>query len=321
MLEYGIINDRSPHLIADLCEIICYYEDTSVSRGDIEEYITRNGGEGLFSELITDSGAETNERIQRLTEDAFQHLMYRQSAFADWYPFKVQHDVLELKDQFDPMHTMYSALLSDSRLKMFSRQDRSRLALEFEAICREAIAGLLPKWTIYHFGVGGSDRKQFGNKLKDALPKLAEKLRDDLNLRRINQIPDNDSGDGGIDIVAVHEWRDAAESLPVYFAQCAAQQENWPEKRFEAHPISLEKYFSFFHKPGSIMFIPVCYRGPDGQWIDSDGHQSILIDRLRIIELFQAQIDTGLKTITDLNSVILAPFGIGSFRPVKRIAA
>lgn len=322
MDAYGIINDKAPHIVADLCEIICYFEDSPVSRGDIEEFINVKGGEGLLKQLVTEGGAETNERIQKFTEDAFKHLLYRQAAFGDWYPFRAEHDVLELCTPQTAKHKIYAALLADSRLKMFPQDQRAALAAEFEALCREAAAGLFPTWTIYHFGVGGADRATFGNKLKDALPALGAKIRDSVIQRRINELSDHNVGDGGIDLVAISEWSDPAEAVPVYFAQCAAQQENWPEKKFEAHPLTHEKYFNFFHKPGSIMFIPICYRGPDGLWIDSAGHQNILIDRLRIIQLFQRQIDDNSKTVEQLVEVIANPLATGLFNaPDLAVAA
>lgn len=51
MPDYGVINDRSPHIVADLCEIIALFENTPISRGDIESFVTAKGGEGLFREL------------------------------------------------------------------------------------------------------------------------------------------------------------------------------------------------------------------------------------------------------------------------------
>lgn len=125
MPDYGVINDRSPHIVADLCEIIALFENTPISRGDIESFVTAKGGEGLFRELDAANDAETNERIQALTEDAFQHLRYRQIAFGRWYPFVVEHDVIELKAEYDDYHRVYAALLSQSRLKMFDRPDRA----------------------------------------------------------------------------------------------------------------------------------------------------------------------------------------------------
>lgn len=313
-MDYGIINDRSPHIIADLCEIISYLEDTPVSRSDVEEFITTKGGDGLLMTLAGEGGAETNEKIQQLTEDAFQHLMYRRAAFGDWYPFAVEHDVLELRAALDDNHKIYATLLFASRLKMFGRSDISRLAAEFETLCTEAAKGLFPAWNVYHFGAGGSDRARFGNKLKDAFSSLAALIRDDVN-KRVEELSEQNVGDGGIDIVAVKEWNDPAESLPVYFAQCAAQQEKWPEKRFEAHPITHERYINFFNKPGAILFIPLCYRGPDGQWIDSEGHNCLLIDRLRIVELFQQRIEDGATTAADILALVSAPVAVGTFRP------
>lgn len=313
MPDYGIINDRSPHIVADLCELICYLENTSVSRGDIESFVASKGGDGLLRELNAGNDSETNENVQKLTEDAFQHLRYRLKAFGSWYPFVVDHDVIELRNSQDVKHSIYVALLISSRLKMLPAADRIRRASEFESICYKALSLLLPTWNVYHFGSGGADRHLFGNRLKDALPALAEKTRDDVLMHRVNELSDHNVGDGGIDLAAVFEWADPAQALPVYFAQCAAQQENWPEKKFESHPVTHERFFSFFHKPGSLLFIPVCYRGPDGAWIDSVAMQSILVDRLRLIELFDRGIEKDQISPEDIFGLIQAPIKRGSF--------
>ncbi|RYE58578.1 MAG: hypothetical protein EOP20_05865 [Hyphomicrobiales bacterium] len=313
MPDYGVINDRSPHIVADLCEIIALFENTTVARGDIESFVAAKGGEGLFQELNAANDTETNERIQTLTEDAFQHLRYRQTAFGRWYPFTVQHDVIELKAEYDDYHRVYAALLSQSRLKMFERSVIAKAAAEFEAICREALPGLFPTWTIYHFGAGGLHRPQFGNKLKTALTALAEKTRDKLILDHINELSEHDVGDAGIDLVALYEWNDTAAAVPTAFCQCAAQQEGWPEKRFEASPLSLERFFSFFHKPATILFIPVCYRAPTGQWVSSDAHQSILIDRLRLTELFDLRLAGDDVEIANILSVLSQTIEPGVF--------
>lgn len=313
MPDYGIINDRSPHIIADLCELICLCEATSVSRGDIESYINTKGGAGLLTELSASDDTQTNERIQALTEDAFQHLIYRQNAFKHWYPYVVSHDVIEVKDSYTDHHRIYASLLIQSRLKMLPRADRFRLASEFEALCREALPGLLPAWRIYHFGANGRDRHLFGHKLKDALRVLAGKLKDGIIEKRVNELSEHDVGDAGIDLVGMYEWQDDAESIATYFCQCAAQQTGWPEKRFEASPLSLERYFSFFHKPGTVLMIPVCYRIPSGQWLGSDGHQSILVDRLRLVELMDNLIDGGAKGIEAFLATVSQPIEPGAF--------
>lgn len=318
MLNYGIINDRSPHIIADLCEISCFFEDRAVSRSDIEEFITTRGGAGLLS-LMEHGGettAETNERMQRLTEDAFKHLTYRSAAFGSWYPFKAQHDVLELVEELSSEQQIYINLLSYSRLKMFDRSKRSKFAADFEALCCFAMSGLFPTWKVYHFGAGGRDRSLFGNKLSDAISVLAEKLRDELHTKHVSKISSQDVGDAGIDIVALHEWGDPAEAIPAYFAQCAAQQNGWPEKKYEAHPISIAKYVNFFCPPGAILFIPLCYRGPDGHWLDADGHNVILIDRLRLAELLSAQFSRDDTLKGEVLSVASEPFVRGAYKPL-----
>ena len=77
--DYGLINNRAPHLVADLCEIICYFENREVSRGDTEAFLSEKGGDGLLADLkLGDLGsAEANDKFQALSEEVFRHLTYR----------------------------------------------------------------------------------------------------------------------------------------------------------------------------------------------------------------------------------------------------
>jgi hypothetical protein len=316
-----MINDRSPHIIADLCEIICFFEAITVSRGDIESFIQSKGGAGLMQELTADNDTETNERIQRLTEDAFQHLVYRSRAFADWYPFVVNHDVLELKDAVGDKHKIYAIFLIDSRLKMLPLADRIRCAAEFEVLCYRALPALLPNWKTYHFGKGGLDRGKFGQKIKEALPALADLLRDDVLMNNVAELKERDTGDAGIDLVSVYEWRDGARGVPAYLGQCAAQQENWPEKKYEAHGLELDRFIHLFHKPGTILFIPLCYHGPDGKWVDTVAFQTILVDRLRLVELIEIRLADGGLSMTDLLAIVAVEPEPGAFAAAENAAA
>lgn len=290
IVSYGVINDRSPHLIADLFEIVAIFENREVSRGDIETYLANEAGKGLVEELEGEAGhgastAEVNEKFQRLSEEVFLHLQYRQVAFGDWYPFTAEADVLTPNLPLSDKTKLYVSLLVYSRLKMVSNSNRSIFAAKFEALSVEAVKGLFPNWDVYRFGKGGADRAVFGNKLSAAIRVLATKLKDTVDETYIAEIDARDTGDAGIDIVAVNELADIARGVPAFFGQCAAQQLTWPEKKFEASAKSIGQYIHFFHDPGTMLIIPVFYRNPDGKWVKSDGWNSILIDRLRLIKL------------------------------------
>jgi hypothetical protein len=298
--DYGVINDKSPHIIADLLEIKCFFERSPMARGDVETIVDREGGEELKAELESekgnddDSSAEKNARVQRLSEDVFANLMYRAEAFDCWYPFVVKHDVLELLPAFTDRHRIYLLLLACSRLKMFPKATIGDFAAKFELLSVEALKGLYPGWEIIHFGKGGKDRHHFGNKYKIAIAALAKRLKDSPVQERIDEIPDHDVGDGGIDIVALNTFGDAAPGCTVYFAQCAAQQTGWPEKKFEAHAVEQSKHINFFHAPGNLLTIPLCYRGPDGKWVSSEGYGAVLLDRLRLVKLIEGRAPDGI---------------------------
>ena len=195
---------------------------------------------------------------------------------------------------------------------MFSPADRSRFAADFEVLCVEASLGFTGTWRVVHFGAGGRDRAALGNRLKDALIALAWDLREIPVAQEIQEISDHDVGDAGIDIILYKEWADLARGIPSYFAQCAAQQKDWPTKKYEANALNLEKYLSFFHKPGTILFIPLCFRDVDGKWVDSSGHQTTLVDRKRLLELIDARIAGGEDEYRVFGR-IPQPFPLGCF--------
>ena len=310
--DYGIINDRAPHLVADLCEIISYFEDVEVSRSDIETYLFERGGKGLFSELeLADpDSAEANEEFQKLSEDVFRHFRYRATAFGAYYPFVVRGDLLFPVETITQRHKIYAALLAFSRLKMFSRAEQIQFARSFEELCVEAAVGFAANWEVVHFGTGGRDRQKYGNKLKNALIRLSEVIREIPIRQEIASLEENNVGDGGVDIIIFRKWSDPARAVPYYFAQCAAQQKTWPGKKYEASPLEHRKYFSFFHEPGVIMFIPLCYRSVDGCWIDSKGHQTILVDRKRLLDLIDGRLKEAKQQFHILEK-IPKPFDLG----------
>lgn len=321
MIEnYGIINDRAPHLVADLCEIIAYFENREVSRGDVEGFLNEKGGAGLLQDLEVDdaSSAEANEKFQALSEEVMRHLAYRQTAFGDWYPFNVEADVLVPVEQVTTRHRCYAALLGFSRLRMFNQARITAFAADFERLCLEAAEAFASGWKVVHFGAGGRDRALFGNKLKDALRGLAATLKEMTVEAHIEELPNQNVGDAGIDIVLYKDWGDNARSTPAFFAQCASQQDAWPAKRFEASALNLTRYFNFFHCPGTILFIPVCYRNVDGSWINSSGHTTLLIDRLRLVQLLDKRIEIDGAQVDEVLTRVPRPFALGCANPALR---
>jgi hypothetical protein len=206
--SYGVINDTSPHIIADLFEIMALFERRPVSRSDVETYLINEAGKAVADELDDDAGAgassaEKNEKYQKLSEDVFVHLSYRKAVVGDWYPFVVNHDVLEPKPDLTTERIgIYASLLVYSRLKMVSKSRQVTWAGNFEQLSVEAVRGMFPDWEVIHFGKGGADRATYGQKLKLALPKLAKHMKDLPVQAYIDEISENDVADSGIDIVA-----------------------------------------------------------------------------------------------------------------------
>lgn len=309
MIDLGPVPKTTPHLMADYLELALLYrvrDEISMSdaisfasqgQGDLEDVGDQD--EDAFQEISSEepnysflSSAEKNAREQEVAADWFRHIKYRASAFGDLYPFVLDgSNVFSVKAKLNEKHLIYSYLLLCSRLKIFKQQERFLLANYFERLCATVLQGFMVKGsTVRIFGMGSDDRKtHFGVRLKDAISKLAAELNEAPINTSIDAIATNNRGDGGLDIVGYTKLGDNNPSHLVFFGQCASRMTEWPEKQLEAHPIHWQKYIYCIHPPANLVFIPVCFRGADGAWADSNKvTANILFDRLRICNTLAA---------------------------------
>jgi hypothetical protein len=109
-------------------------------------------------------------------------------------------------------------------------------------------------------------------------------------------IPAQDTGDAGLDLVGKVPFDDKLVPCLLVFAQCGCGK-NWKTKLREAHPLLWKHYIHFKVPPSNMATIPYCYRGAGGKWDnDLDIVECILIDRLRLTRL----LGTRLRLLTRL---------------------
>lgn len=286
----GPISKRAPHLLADLLELMLYYSGdfTEISKSDLESI--NNRGECDPDEIgeIAKQSAEAHDSTWKWIEDCFVQLEYRESAFADSYPFVIEDGVLRRRGKIDNNTCLYLFLLCCSRLRSFSKKIQQYMASHFEVISRDALKMMLPdSGDVKIFGANSEDRKKhYGTNLREALRILAKDLKEDFIEKNIDE--EDTSGDCGLDIVGRITFKDPAPSLIAVFGQCAARETEWPKKTFESHPARFSKWIAFTHDPINMVFIPLCYRQATGQWVkQSPTSRAILIDRLRICDLLK----------------------------------
>jgi hypothetical protein len=182
--------------------------------------------------------------------------------------------------------SLYLFLLVCSRLRSFENNGfRQSAAKAFTSICCEALKVLAGRAAVVKvFDANSDDRKNYyGTNLKDAMKKLAQ----DMGVHYVNDSEINKlspSGDYGLDLIAVHDFKDGAVGSYTIVGQCGSQETDWTSKTLEAHPIKFKALFTLLNEPDNLMFIPLSYREASGGWVTTHSG-CLLIDRLRIIQL------------------------------------
>lgn len=301
----GELHPNTPHLFADLAELVLlvgYNGRTALHKNDLEGVIERGtiSPEELDQEAeaeaeadaMEQTDAEKNSRRERQLEDVLTHLSYRAQALREYYPFDINGEEISVKNPLTDKHRIYKLLLACSRLRSFNEAGiRQKWAKAFTNISKIAMAGLLPSYAAVRiFDANSDDRvNYYSTDLRQALKKLGQ----DLRVIKVNEEECNKAGpagDAGLDLVAAVDFDDGAATAFALLGQCGAQETEWPKKTLEAHSMRYRNYFQMqFDYPG-VMFTPVCYRTADGEWVDNQNANGILlVDRVRILKLLDIQ--------------------------------
>jgi hypothetical protein len=298
----GDLSPNSPHLFADLAELILivgHFGRDFLHLNDLETLLINNTVafdeiDSEEKEILQEScSAAVNSRRDKQLEDVMSQLSYRFNTFAEYYPFNFKNSTLSLYADLTEKQRIYRQLLCCSRLRSFESKSgvRQKWAMSFAEISKIAMCGLSPPAAkVRLFDANSTDRKiYYGTDLRVALKKLGK----DLGVSQIfddhcNKV--NPSGDAGIDIVSVLDFNDGAATNYAILGQCAAQEKNWPAKRFESMFMFLSPYFSREIDFFSVIFIPISFRNSNGEWSDFRYNcGSLIIDRKRMLHLFGAQ--------------------------------
>lgn len=277
---------NDPHLLADSAELsLCFGGYDQVSEDDLLSIIRRDETNKTQAAMGL-RGVESTKIEQEQVEDCFRALKYRVSVYGDDYPFKITAKVVEIKEGLGVKEMLYLFLLVCSRLGAFSSKLTNMIASEFELLSKEAMYNLMPKGSdVYVFGANSSDRKTYFNKnLTKAIPILAKKANFQLTGGWETTV--GSSGDGKLDVIGINDFPDKNSPSIVMLGQCAARATNWSGKRYEA---DFNYHKSRFHAqidPVAVLFIPVCYRQPSGNWVNSSEIDNVIaIDRQRMLHL------------------------------------
>jgi hypothetical protein len=303
----GEMHPNTPHLFADLAELVLttgyngrktlhknhllnILETGNVSPDELDQEDEAE----IEADSTGQSSAEKSDRRERQLEDVLTQLAYRFRALSNYYPFSFDGDELILldNDQLTDKQRVYRLLLACSRLRSFDNKNgiHQHWAKAFANLSKAAICGLLPRHAVVRiFDANSDDRKNYySTDLRKALRILGRDLGIEVRDKECDR--SSPSGDAGLDIVAVVNFDDGASISYALLGQCGAQETGWPKKTLEAHPIKFRHLFNMPFDYPSVMFTPVCFRASNGEWVDNQCTNGVLmVDRERILKLLDLE--------------------------------
>ena len=287
LVSFDSLNIRDPlYILADGLELWLLLSN--------EDFLSRSEIETLFK---TEDNVNKGNKIDKIWNSISPHFQMRTNTSSIYYPFEFKENRLIPKVAWKdkPEYKLYLNLLITSRLK-FLKDNRQKIASDFETICKKALQDWLPKFSCKLFSPGSDDRKTFFDKnLRHALFKLAYFINEVPYKEKINEKRDNrfclsSSGDNGLDLVGVKKFSDQQRGAIVFFGQCATKGMRWEKKTLEAHYLNFKDYMSFSNTPINIVFIPILYRDNNNNFIKEKPLQNcLLVDRQRLLSMVKPE--------------------------------
>ena len=290
------------HSWTDYIELLALFNmDREVSKQDVIDRLQerRDLGETIPHIASTPNDARViADDLDALTEDLFRYLEHRTIAFGNSYPFRIDNDRKNLIVRpTSKTRRLYAFLLVAASLRYFKQLIPS-VTTDFETLSKVALQEILPTYADTHFfhGAGRSSNRYHG-KLFTKVVRLSTDLGEHVIVEE-KEFRDADVGDGGLDLVGWVSLKDPAAGRPLYFCQCACTPQ-WVTKQHSASAEQWRQTLTFKSPPLTISFIPFCYRTPQGDWYASHKVVSILIDRLRFINI----VGPATKSLANYNSI------------------
>lgn len=252
------------------------HPDRCFSRGDLDslERRCRDFGQGFnvekrWREIVDFSG--------------IRNLEFRKS-----YPFVVSDDADTISFLYDGSHPQktYIGLLIASCMRNILNNRKAEIARAFEETCFNLFEKLMPTGAeIRATWANGGAEAPYKGTLYEKMKAIADDIRCTPNFEE-RDFKENDTGDGGIDLIAWHPMADDRPGIPIAFAQCGCSKDDWRFKQLEASPIKHYSSLPVMHPWATYYFLPIDLRFPDSGWAyKHDIGQAIIVDRLRVLRL------------------------------------
>lgn len=233
------------------------------------------------------------ERLTSIIADVYSHVRLRMSLLPEKYPFAINDDdqLSLVINEAKPEQTLYLILLCASNLRY--TKSITSLTSDLEVVSLLYMRKLYPSMIFKLFGSSNTnphltnDDSISDAKLKDRIVKLANFAFLGYHLDEVNEIDEQNHGDGGLDIVGIRSINDGRRSVPVMFGQCACSREQWQQKQFSTSNDAWDKYLKTYTTSiQRYIFVADWSINSDKQLADEfDITKSIFIDRQRLMML------------------------------------
>lgn len=238
-----------------------------------------------------DSDSHRDKAAGRWSE-ALRHCRYRNEFFAaPSYPFEIpcaENDIVLLKSGLTRLQEAYLFLLVCSSLKYIVRREMNKIAREFEKTCLSLFKHCMPSGATVKGNWANPSPGE--NCYAGTLSKKFEAMAKDLRIR-VGTTPDDpqNTGDGGIDLVAWHGMHDQRPGIPIAMGQCSCSTTEWHVKSWEAHCARHAETLPVSSPWWNFYFCPLDLWDGENKWrFEAKVRGAIFVDRYRILRIIQA---------------------------------
>ena len=283
---------------ADYIELISLISDDFVSRADIRDRL-QDEGKRVEIDKPTDGEigsveSQINDREEGYVNTYFDYIEKRSSIYKTHYPFHIDKEkgIKRIEKDFLTEHQkLYIYLLIASSLNTFVKL-KTYITDDFEKISELALKAYLPPSAkVYGFG----SNSIYEGTAKDKIRKLAK----DINIYRlddrvIDQIPDQNSKEKGLDIIGWVPFEDENPNTLIVLGQSACGK-NWFGKQIETSRYN--RFYQHYLIPFIYaMFYPEDFDNRDGVFqLDTDLIGNLVFERRRLINLINQNIFKDLR--------------------------
>ena len=257
-LETPNVQKYIEHVYADFVELNALFLKEEVTVADISDKLQDIKDSNILEvdalddvenklEEIASLEAEKNDIIEERFYSIFNVCRERESLYSsDEYPFIIKKNQIKLKEHLSSKHKLYILLLLCSNLNCFNSLK----------------SFLPPKAIIKVFG----KKSLYKGNAKTKISKLAEELNMRINLDKLNSIPNTNTQERGLDIIAWLPFIDRIPNMIIILAQCACGKE-WNYKQYDTQ--RFKEFLCFSKLAIHAMFIPYAISIPMKKKISS----------------------------------------------------